>query len=150
MKLVLSLISTRRGGLAGAASELINSYIERCSYYCSSELRLFASEEKFVAFLDGPAGRTRPVLIFADSTGKLVTSEDLADTLSRTFDSGTQTLVFAIGPADGWSASTLSLANHRVAFGRITLPHELAGAVAAEQLYRALTIRAGHPYHGGH
>jgi len=37
-----------------------------------------------------------------------------------------------------------------VAFGRITLPHELAAVVAAEQIYRALTILAGHPYHTGH
>ena len=41
-------------------------------------------------------------------------------------------------------------AAHIVSFGRITLPHELARAVAAEQIYRALTILAGHPYHSGH
>jgi 23S rRNA (pseudouridine1915-N3)-methyltransferase len=65
-------------------------------------------------------------------------------------DAGTQQLVFAIGPADGWSPAALARADRTVAFGRITLPHELAATVAAEQIYRALTIRAGHPYHSGH
>ena len=56
----------------------------------------------------------------------------------------------AIGPADGWSDAALAAATRTVAFGRITLPHELAAVIAAEQLYRALTILAGHPYHSGH
>ena len=58
-------------------------------------------------------------------------------------------LVLGIGPADGWSAA-LKRADLSLAFGRITLPHELAAVVAAEQIYRALTILAGHPYHTGH
>jgi 23S rRNA (pseudouridine1915-N3)-methyltransferase len=150
MKVVLSVISTRRGGLTGPAAELIKLYLDRSSHYTACELRVFASEAKLLSFLDDSVARTRPTLLLADSTGKLVTSEELAATLSNAFDAGTQTLVLAIGPADGWSASTLKSANHTIAFGRITLPHELAAAVAAEQLYRALTIRAGHPYHSGH
>jgi 23S rRNA (pseudouridine1915-N3)-methyltransferase len=150
MKLVLSVISSRRGGLTGPASELIELYLDRSSHYCQCELRIFASEAKLLSFLDESTARTRPVFFLADSTGKQLTSEELATVLSSAFDAGTQTLVFAIGPADGWSPTALKRANQSVAFGRITLPHELAGAVAAEQLYRALTIRAGHPYHSGH
>jgi len=59
-------------------------------------------------------------------------------------------LVLAIGPADGWSPAARARADLLLSFGRITLPHELAAVVAAEQLYRALTIRAKHPYHCGH
>jgi 23S rRNA (pseudouridine1915-N3)-methyltransferase len=63
---------------------------------------------------------------------------------------GTQELIFAIGPADGWSAAALSRAQQTLSLGRITLPHELARVVLAEQLYRAFTILNHHPYHGGH
>ena len=63
---------------------------------------------------------------------------------------GTQELIFAIGPADGWSEALLKRAAQRFSLGRVTLPHELARAVTAEQLYRAFTILNHHPYHGGH
>jgi 23S rRNA (pseudouridine1915-N3)-methyltransferase len=63
---------------------------------------------------------------------------------------GSQELIFAIGPADGWTAAALEKAQQTLSLGRITLPHELARVVLAEQLYRAFTILNNHPYHGGH
>jgi 23S rRNA (pseudouridine1915-N3)-methyltransferase len=109
-----------------------------------------ASEQKLLEAVDRAAGRTRPMLILADSTGALLTSTGFAGELTQRIDSGAQLLVLAIGPADGWSATTRTRADLLLSFGRITLPHELAAVVAAEQLYRALTIRAKHPYHCGH
>jgi 23S rRNA (pseudouridine1915-N3)-methyltransferase len=85
-----------------------------------------------------------------DSQGQQLSSREIATLVGSLQDNGTQQLIFAIGPADGWSPEALAKADKVVAFGRITLPHELAAVVAAEQLYRALTIRAGHPYHSGH
>ena len=85
-----------------------------------------------------------------DSRGEQLSSEDFAARIGRLRDSGAQLAVFAIGPADGWSAAARTRAALTVAFGRITLPHELARAVLADKLYRALTILAGHPYHSGH
>ena len=108
------------------------------------------SEARLLAFLEEAAARTRPVLLLAESSGKQLTSEEIAAVFSGAFDGGTQLLVVAIGPADGWSPTALKRADRTLAFGRITLPHELAAVVAAEQIYRALTIRAGHPYHSGH
>ena len=61
-----------------------------------------------------------------------------------------QEMVFAVGPANGWSPEALWRAQLKLSFGKMTLPHELARVVLAEQVYRALTILAGHPYHGGH
>jgi 23S rRNA (pseudouridine1915-N3)-methyltransferase len=58
--------------------------------------------------------------------------------------------VLAIGPADGWSDAARARAGLLLSFGSITLPHQLARVVLAEQIYRALTILAGHPYHSGH
>jgi 23S rRNA (pseudouridine1915-N3)-methyltransferase len=150
MKLLLALISTRRGGLTGPAADLIEMYTERSARHTPTELRVFPTEAKFLASLDAASGRTRPRLLLADSRGQQLSSEELAATLTRAFDDGLQQLVFAIGGADGWSPTALARADQTLAFGRITLPHELAAVVAAEQLYRALTLRAGHPYHSGH
>jgi 23S rRNA (pseudouridine1915-N3)-methyltransferase len=79
-----------------------------------------------------------------------LSSEAFAAHLGRLRDSSVQTVILAIGPADGWSAAARARASLVLSFGPITLPHELARAVLAEQIYRALTILAGHPYHSGH
>ena len=149
MKISIATIS-KRGNASGPTGHLTAAYVERCQRFASCSLRSFASEGKLLEFLDGSAGRTRPALILADSRGQQVTSEELAAAVGAIQDAGTQLLVFAIGPADGWSPEALARADRTIAFGRITLPHELAALVLAEQIYRALTIRAGHPYHSGH
>jgi 23S rRNA (pseudouridine1915-N3)-methyltransferase len=59
-------------------------------------------------------------------------------------------LVFAVGPADGFSEATRNAAQHTISLGRMTLAHELARVVLLEQVYRAFTILKGHPYHSGH
>jgi 23S rRNA (pseudouridine1915-N3)-methyltransferase len=125
-------------------------YLERATRYIPCELRVFPSEAHLLEFLAGSSARTRPALLLADGRGQQISSPELAAAIGALQDAGTQQLVFAIGPADGWSPAALARADRTVAFGRITLPHELAATVAAEQIYRALTIRAGHPYHSGH
>lgn len=85
-----------------------------------------------------------------DSQGEQMGSVDLAALVGGFQDRGIQQIVFAIGPADGWTAAAREQADRVISLGKITLPHELAAVVAAEQIYRCLTIRAGHPYHSGH
>jgi 23S rRNA (pseudouridine1915-N3)-methyltransferase len=85
-----------------------------------------------------------------DSKGKQLSSEDLAAFLRDHQDRGTQELIFAIGPADGWSDVARQRASTTLSLGKMTLPHELARVVLLEQLYRGFTILAGHPYHSGH
>lgn len=114
------------------------------------EAHTYGSEAALLALLDRQTGRTSPVLILLDSRGKQLSSEEFAVHLGRLRDSGAQSVVLAIGPHDGWSPAALTRASLTLSFGRITLPHELARAVLAEQIYRALTILAGHPYHSGH
>ena len=94
-------------------------------------------------------GRTAPVLVALDSRGKQFSSEELADFVRQHQERGTQELIFAVGPADGWTAAALTLAQQTLSLGKITLPHELARVVLAEQIYRAFTILNHHPYHGG-
>jgi 23S rRNA (pseudouridine1915-N3)-methyltransferase len=149
MKILLATVSSR-DRLHGPAAELLQLYLERAARYTPCTQRTFSTEARLLDFVTGTAARTRPALLLADSRGQQLTSEDLAVVLGSFQDTGIQQLILAIGPADGWSAAALGLATRTIAFGRITLPHELAAVVAAEQLYRALTIRAGHPYHSGH
>jgi 23S rRNA (pseudouridine1915-N3)-methyltransferase len=88
--------------------------------------------------------------VLFDARGETLSSEELAAWLGARRDAGQQRIVFAIGPASGWSESAPRQAQAVLSLGRMTLPHELARLVVAEQLYRAFTILAGHPYHTGH
>jgi 23S rRNA (pseudouridine1915-N3)-methyltransferase len=155
VKLYLTAISATRSrarprGQSDPAATLADEYLARASRYMPCEPRTHDSEAALLAWLDRQSARTAPVLILLDSRGKQLSSEEFAAHLGRLRDSGTQSLVLAIGPHDGWSAAAHARASLVLSFGRITLPHELARTVLAEQIYRALTILAGHPYHSGH
>jgi len=151
VKLILASISPRRSrAKSSAADTLTSDYLARASRYNPCEAQLFDTEASLLTWLDRNSARTAPTVILCDSRGDQLSSEDLATRIGRLRDSATQLAVFAIGPADGWSAAARTRAALTIAFGRITLPHELARAVLAEQLYRALTILAAHPYHSGH
>ena len=150
MKVRLISITRRRGAAKDAHAEAIAAdFILRAARYSPTESAELATEDALVKLLERP-GRTAPVLVALDSRGTLWTSEELAEFVRTHQQRGTQELIFAIGPADGWSESLLKRAAQRFSLGRVTLPHELARAVAAEQIYRAFTILNNHPYHGGH
>ncbi|CAN5297884.1 23S rRNA (pseudouridine(1915)-N(3))-methyltransferase RlmH [soil metagenome] len=86
-------------------------------------------------------------LIACDERGKTYSSRAFADHVATLRDRGERRLVFVIGGADGLDASVLAQASSTLAFGPQTWPHALARAMLAEQLYRAVTILAGSPYH---
>ncbi len=151
MKLVLAAISpTRSRAKSDAAATLAAEYLARAAHYIPCEPQHYASEADLLTALARQSTRTAPVLILLDSRGKQLSSEEFAAHLGRLRDSGTQSLTLAIGPADGWTDAARDLASLVLSFGPITLPHELARAVLAEQIYRALTILANHPYHSAH
>ena len=79
-----------------------------------------------------------------------MTSEVFASWLGKRRDDGAQHIVFAIGPASGWSEAAREQAQLLLSLGPLTMAHALARLVLAEQLYRAFTILSGHPYHAGH
>jgi 23S rRNA (pseudouridine1915-N3)-methyltransferase len=87
------------------------------------------------------------LLVALDERGTALTSRAFAERLSAWRDGGTDELVFAIGGADGLDETVLQRARLRLAFGSMTWPHQLARLMLAEQLYRAITIASGHPYH---
>lgn len=86
-------------------------------------------------------------LVACDERGKAWRSRDFADWIGTLRDQGERRLVFAIGGADGHDPQVRSAARATLAFGPQTWPHALARAMLAEQLYRAVTILAGSPYH---
>jgi 23S rRNA (pseudouridine1915-N3)-methyltransferase len=149
MRLALTAIVPRRSK-DEATERLLADYIERAGRYMTCESQVFVSEAALLEWLDRQAGRSPAYAILLDSRGQQSSSEEIASLVGRLRDEGTQRLVFAVGPPDGWSGAARQRANLLLSFGRITLPHQLARVVVAEQVYRALTILAGHPYHSGH
>jgi 23S rRNA (pseudouridine1915-N3)-methyltransferase len=136
-----------RGDLLGSATTF---YLDRIAPYANIEATAFRDEEALFAFVARQRARTAAWLVLLDSRGEAWSSEELAEWLGVRRDAGQQRIVFAIGPASGWSDRAPQAAQTRLSLGRMTLPHELARLVVAEQLYRAFTILAGHPYHNGH
>lgn len=86
-------------------------------------------------------------LVALDEHGQALTSRELATRMARLRDDGQRRLVFAIGGADGHSEEILEAARLKIAFGPQTWPHALIRAMLAEQVYRAVTILSGSPYH---
>ncbi|MGI8723827.1 MAG: 23S rRNA (pseudouridine(1915)-N(3))-methyltransferase RlmH [Methyloceanibacter sp.] len=88
-------------------------------------------------------------LVALDPAGNQLDSEAFASLLAKFRDAGAPGLAFVIGGADGLGQQVLEKAERTLSLGPMTLPHGLARIVLAEQLYRATTILAGHPYHRG-
>ncbi|HWO53487.1 MAG TPA: 23S rRNA (pseudouridine(1915)-N(3))-methyltransferase RlmH [Paenibacillus cookii] len=79
--------------------------------------------------------------------GQLWSSEELAAEIDRLGTYGTSHVVFVIGGSHGLSDQVLRRAQQRLSFGRMTLPHQLMRLVLVEQIYRAVKINRGEPYH---
>ncbi len=86
-------------------------------------------------------------LVALDERGKAMSSRDFAGFLTAGEDDGVRDLVFVIGGADGLHQSVRKRAHRVLSFGPQTWPHMLVRVMLAEQVYRAQTIQAGHPYH---
>jgi 23S rRNA (pseudouridine1915-N3)-methyltransferase len=103
---------------------------------CEEEARTLLSKT--------PDGST---LLVLDEKGKALTSEQFAQLLGKLRDEGASHLAFIIGGPDGHGGLMRERSTLTLSLGAITLPHGLARIVLAEQIYRAVTILAGHPYH---
>jgi 23S rRNA (pseudouridine1915-N3)-methyltransferase len=124
----------------GPEAELIARYQKRIAWP-------FATSE-----LPETGGRAPPATagtrhVALDEKGDQLSSAALSALLSGWRDEGVREVRFLIGAADGLSEAERGLADRMIAFGRATWPHLLVRAMLVEQLYRATTIIAGHPYH---
>jgi 23S rRNA (pseudouridine1915-N3)-methyltransferase len=84
-----------------------------------------------------------------DERGKAASSSDFAQFIARERDSGRKVLWFVIGGAEGLDPRLRGRCRAVFSFGAMTLPHQIVRILAAEQIYRAMTIVSGHPYHRG-
>jgi len=89
----------------------------------------------------------KSAVIVLDERGVNVSSRKFAMMLNDLQSTGAKNAAFLIGGADGHDGKITAMADHSIAFGAATWPHMLVRTMLAEQLYRAMTILAGHPYH---
>ncbi len=150
MKLRVLWIAPKVRSKEPAYDALTREYIVRIANYQPIEASDVPSEEALLKMVERSAGRTSPVLILLDSKGKEMSSEEFASFIESQQSADVQQLIFAVGPADGFSQETRNLAHKLLSLGKMTLPHELARVVLLEQIYRAFTIIRKHPYHCGH
>lgn len=150
MKLRVVWIAPKSRSKEPAYDALTREYVNRVSKYQAIEASDLPSEDALLKVVEQSTGRTRPLLVLLESRGKEMTSEQFAEFIEAQHSADVQQLIFAIGPADGFSDGARNLANKIVSLGKMTLPHELARVVLLEQIYRAFTIIRKHPYHCGH
>jgi 23S rRNA (pseudouridine1915-N3)-methyltransferase len=129
---------------------LTSMYLGRCATFAHCHAEAFRTEKAMCDWMERQQGRTPVVAVLLDSRGKQMTSEAFAAWLGKRRDEGAQQILFAIGPASGWSEAARQRATLLLSLGPMTMAHALARLVMAEQLYRAFAILTGHPYHAGH
>lgn len=150
MKLRVVWISPKARSKEPAFEELTREYVQRIRKYQPIETSIYSGEPEMLKAVERSAGRVSPILVLLDSRGRGMSSEQFAEFILEQQGSDVQQLVFAIGPADGFSQEARRAAKAILSLGPMTLPHELARVVLLEQIYRAFTIIKKHPYHCGH
>jgi 23S rRNA (pseudouridine1915-N3)-methyltransferase len=125
-------------------------YLKRLSRYAEAEGVFLKNETALLRLARGEGSRGKHHLVLLESTGKELSSEGFAEFIREHQENNSLPLLFAIGPADGFSAEARQAGAVSLSLGKITMPHELARVVLLEQVYRAFTILNRHPYHVGH
>ena len=90
---------------------------------------------------------SRAAIYLLDETGKNLSTSQWAKIVAEASDRGTANLAFCVGSSLGFSDEVRAHAKGQLSLGAQTLPHELARVVLFEQIYRALSVLQGHPYH---
>ena len=140
MRLQLLMIGKTRRAEMGA---IIDDYVKRIRRSCPIEILEVRDAEAALKKLEADRSAT-PVLLDAD--GRSLDSNALAKWLGELRDRGTWRVIFICGNADGFPESLRERVTQKLSLSAMTLSHELARAVLAEQLYRAFAILSGSPY----
>ena len=154
MKIIL-----RAGGVirSGPEREMIDDYMQRAQGLARGTGFLSVEEQQ----VDLRSAKTREAetktllgdipsggkLIIFDERGKTPTSRQISKDFANWRDDGLSQLILTIGGADGFEPSAIPPGTMRWAFGPQTWPHKMVRMMAAEQIYRALSILARTPYH---
>ncbi|MCT4656752.1 MAG: 23S rRNA (pseudouridine(1915)-N(3))-methyltransferase RlmH [Cohaesibacter sp.] len=158
MKLILAAIGRQK---SGPETELLDRYLDRArkagrslgftqidvielmeSRAKSTEERKTQEAEQLLKALPSSC-----YIIALDEHGKHLPSPDFAKIIDRERGSGHSAIALVIGGPDGHGPALLKEAKLKLALGAMTWPHQIARMLIAEQLYRAMTILTGHPYH---
>lgn len=142
---------------AGAERTLLDGYLKRANQ-AGRPIGLGPVEEREIdpRALKTKADETRALieglssdaLIFAlDETGKTLSSLEFSQLIATARDNGVRQGALLIGGADGHERALLPKSARMLSFGRMTWPHMLCRVMASEQLYRAISVLAGSPYH---
>jgi 23S rRNA (pseudouridine1915-N3)-methyltransferase len=141
MKLRLLMLGKTRREEARA---LLDDYTARIRHYADVEITELRDS--------GPAALRKlkldssATIVLLDAAGKQFTSQQFAKWLGDLRDRGTRELAFLCGDAEGFPADLRAAAKQKLSLSTLTMPHEFARVVLAEQIYRAFAILAGHPY----
>src|SRR5271155_616532 len=141
MKIRLIMLGKTRREEARA---MVNDYVQRIQHFAEveiSELRDAGPSSLRKLKIDPAA-----TVVLLDAAGKQYTSQQFARWLGDLRDRGTRELIFLCGDAEGFPGEIRSKAKQRISLSTLTMPHEFARVVLAEQIYRAFAILAGHPY----
>ena len=129
----------------------LEEYSKRLSRYCSfSVTEIPDAGDSIVSVITESAalsGKIGGYTVLLDRTGASVTSEDFARALDAAFTRGFEKVHVIIGGSRGVSDGIKNAADKVYNFGAVTYPHQLMRVIAAEQIYRAMCILNGAPYH---
>ena len=138
IRLVL-LGKTRRAECRG----MLEDYAVRIRHYAELEISELREDSAAIKKLTFPASA---VVVLLDAAGKPFTTGEFAAWLRAQRDLGGRELIFLCGGAAGFPAELTKRATMKLSLSSLTMPHEFARVVLAEQIYRAFTILTGHPY----
>jgi 23S rRNA (pseudouridine1915-N3)-methyltransferase len=137
---LLMLGKTRREEIRA----LLDDYVRRIRHY--SEIEIGEVRDASPAALRKLKIDSAATIVLLDAAGKQFTSQQFARWLGDLRDRGARELVFLCGDAEGFPSEIRAGAKHKISLSTLTMPHEFARVVLAEQIYRAFAILAGHPY----
>lgn len=141
MKIRLIMLGKTRREEARA---LFDDYLGRIRRYAETEVN--ALREGTPAALRRLKMEPGAAVVLLDAGGKQFTSQQFARWIGSVRDGGTREIVFLCGDASGFPDVLRDAAKQKISLSTLTMPHEFARVVLAEQIYRAFAILAGHPY----
>lgn len=123
---------------------LLDDYASRIRHY--AEIEVNELRDASPAALRKLKPESAATVVLLDAAGKQFTSQQFARWLGELRDRGVREVVFLCGDAAGFPPEIVATAQRKISLSTLTMPHEFARVVLAEQIYRAFAILAGHPY----
>lgn len=127
-------------------TDAVNEYLKRLSRFCVVEV-CELPEGSITAEGEAALKKIKGLCVLFDIRGEQVSSTEFAEFFVSSLVNGKSEFTFIIGGSDGVSPEVKRRADKMISFGNVTYPHQLMRVIALEQIYRAMTINSGLPYH---